>query len=1626
MSARAVRFGWWSRRRLGAAVCAAVLLAVGSVAPVGAAEGVLTPTGLSASSAVGGVLLEWDAPVADSGSVTGYRILRRRTDVGEQRLSQLVRDTATTSTSYLDGSAVDGGTYVYRVRAMRGDARSAISDKATIAYEVLPVVGRTGGLSGSDEAEFEAVWSSVLTVGALAAGVPGFQNYQGPSFAQGSLSQDQFMVDGESVRVIAVFNHAGLVLGLSHELPRGFVLRSGTEEFLASDSFVQSMGVAQGRYWWPTAPMGWSVGDEVELSIAISDSGSMPQRAPAPPSAVFDQTPTAHDGVSQFDVRLLFDHANLDIDAQTLKHHALAVAGADIAEVRKYSVSKQSWIVTLQPTGPGTITITLPATIDCALPDAVCTNDRRGLRARVETTIPGSAEASLGSLDIDGAVIDPAFDPAETLHAAAAAPGASQITVTAEAAAAAQGATVSITPADADAALPGHQVALATGADTAIHITVTAPDTTTTQRYWLVVSETSAPADTTSALNSMQFTGLEPLTFDDHQNRYQLTAPPNMSHTTVVTSRADTGATVETITVRVGPDGLHADHHDADTNQPGHQVHLAETGDTLIIVRITTNDGLSQSVYLTLITQTADTPPTPTTKTTRTQRAPTPKDTTASAAPVLSSLSLTDAELSPVFASDTFEYRAGVAAAVEQVTIAAATDDADASLLIVPADTDPNTDGWQIALGAPGSDTTIVVIVNSDGKLNSYLITVSRETVQIATTLQSLSIDDHELAPVFDSATYLYAADAPAEVSEVTIRAVATDPGARIEAVPADADPNLPGYQLSLGAPGAQSSASAAFVVSAVGGTGHSTYVVSVTRAAPDPADASLRSLAVNGYGLAPAFASDWYQYQVDVPAEADSVTIDAVTASLTATATVTPADADPLQPGYQIPLGAVEQDGEPSVTTVTVGVNSQDNATTNTYTILITRAAAGPAFAHNPARDIDTLWTRESIYFPRLWSDGEVMWATHNNDFKIYAYDLETGAPLPDRNIALNNSYTRGLWSDGETMWVLDVYERALAYDLATGDRRPDSDIRYLHPYNSTVEGLWSDGEILWVSNANDLDKVFAYDFATGDRLPDYDFNGLVAAGNTGPMGLWSDGVTMWVADLYEGLFAYDLYTGDRRPSLDFDTDALSVAGIDGTWMGLWSDGETMWVATPRNNTITALNMPVSAPRSTALKSLELEGIPLPSFKRRLAQEVFVGSTITSTIVAATAAHPDATVMILPEDADSATTDHDIDLSAGANTVTVAVSNGADTSTYTVTVTQLDIPVVSDSADLVSLSVVGAEVSELDPATLRHETVVAASVDAVIVGAMPSDEYASVSITPEDADGAATGHQVNLSEGRNVIRVTVESSDRSNSQVYAVVVNRVSEAPFGWNPAKDLRAASTAGNYDPRTVWSDGETMWMLNGEVFDDTTSRAFAYDLATGDRRAARDIHLAAANDRPSGMWSDGQTLWVSDTWSRTAFAYDLATGDRRAVSDIHHGAPLPTPVTPGHAGLWSDGETLWISYVTWSHITPTWKFIIGAYDLATGSRRPNRDFVPADNPWISGFWSDGSTVWVSDFERVKLFAYDFATGARLPSLDFNTLRDAENHRPLGLWSDGTTMWVADYAADRVFAYNMPTDE
>ena len=77
------------------------------------------------------------------------------------------------------------------------------------------------------------------------------------------------------------------------------------------------------------------------------------------------------------------------------------------------------------------------------------------------------------------------------------------------------------------------------------------------------------------------------------------------------------------------------------------------------------------------------------------------------------------------------------------------------------------------------------------------------------------------------------------------------------------------------------------------------------------------------------------------------------------------------------------------------------------------------------------------------------------------------------------------GLWSDGTTMWVATDSGWLRAYDLNSGVRSAEFDIRIQTEYDSQNNtygmppgDIWSDGETIWVTNRIGL--IDAY------RLPD------------------------------------------------------------------------------------------------------------------------------------------------------------------------------------------------------------------------------------------------------------------------------------------------------------------------------------------------------------------------------------------------------------------------------------------------------------------------------------------------------------------------------------------------------------
>ena len=234
------------------------------------------------------------------------------------------------------------------------------------------------------------------------------------------------------------------------------------------------------------------------------------------------------------------------------------------------------------------------------------------------------------------------------------------------------------------------------------------------------------------------------------------------------------------------------------------------------------------------------------------------------------------------------------------------------------------------------------------------------------------------------------------------------------------------------------------------------------------------------------------------------------------------------------------------------------------------------------------------------------------------------------------------------------------------------------------------------------------------------------------------------------------------------------------------------------------------------------------------------------------------------------------------------------------------------------------------------------------------------------------------------------------------------SEVDFEWTVKRDIEELDS-GHDTPTGLWSDGATLWVLeNGDGADDAI---YAYDLKTGERDEEREFELAETNRAPRGVWSDRTVLWVSDSGRNRLFAHDLESGERLEERDI-----ALADRNRDARGIWSGDETMWV--------LDGGKDSLFAYDLGSGELLAEYALDSANSD-PHGIWSDGVTVWVSDHGAKRLFAYRLEGEELTRNRDeeFGELSQASNNSPRGIWSDGDFMYVADESDDRVYTYNIP---
>ena len=764
-----------------------------------------------------------------------------------------------------------------------------------------------------------------------------------------------------------------------------------------------------------------------------------------------------------------------------------------------------------------------------------------------------------------------------------------------------------------------------------------------------------------------------------------------------------------------------------------------------------------------------------------------------------------------------------------------------------------------------------------------------------------------------------------------------------------------------------------------------------------------------------------------------------------------------------------------------------------------------------DPAKDFNTLQDAGNRWPTGLWSDGTTMWVADWEDDKIYAYKMSDksrdSAKDFDTLKAAGNTNPTGLWSDGTTMWVSDTADRIYAYKMSdkSRDAAREIDINGLIG-NRYIQGIWSDGTTMWAvdytGQDNDVgNKIYAFNLSGRTRDASKDFDTLSAAGNNTPRDIWSDGTTMWVPDsLDDKIYAYRLSDAATLSSLSLSGLRLSPAFDSGTVRYtasiLQSGAQTTVAATAAQSTASVSILPADADTMTAGHQVALAN----------GMETYIIITVTPSsgqdrayIVAITnqfaSRNPSQDLNNLNED-DGINSPYGL----WSDGVTIWVLNNSKDPklfAYDLATKQRD-----PAEDIGGLKAAG----NANPKGIWSDGTTMWITD------WDDDNIRAYKMSDKSRDSAKDFDTLKAAGNTNPTGLWSDGTTMwvadTGDRIYAYKMSDKSR-----DASKEIDVNSLIGNRYIQGIWSDGTTMWASNYSVSNNVNNKIYAFHLSARTRDAAKDFDSlsAAGNNQPRGLWSDGATMWVADSQDDKIYAYRLSDAAtlsslslsglrlspafdsgtvRYTASILQSGAQttvaataaqstasvsiLPADadtmtaghqvalangmetyiiitVTPssgqdrayivaitnqfasrnpsqdlntlGAAGntasgsLWSDGTTMWV--MDWEDIH------LYAYNLADKSRDASKDFdrsIAAENTALGSIWSDGVTMWILDYRDNKIYAYKMSDKSRDASKDFDTLRTAGNTNSAGLWSNGATMWTADSKAGKIYAYKM----
>jgi gliding motility-associated-like protein len=620
--------------------------------------------------------------------------------------------------------------------------------------------------------------------------------------------------------------------------------------------------------------------------------------------------------------------------------------------------------------------------------------------------------------------------------------------------------------------------------------------------------------------------------------------------------------------------------------------------------------------------------------------------------------------------------------------------------------------------------TYTITATNIDGGSATYNLSIVI-TSSANSNLGLLSISSGTLSSTFTASTLNYTATVNFGTTSLTITPTLSDANASVKVngttITNGAASNI---SLSVGANTIN------IEITAEDGTSTKTYAVVVTRAAASNV-ASLNGFSLNVGTLSPSFNTSTYNYTASVGSGTSSITITAGGSNAQAAITVN---------GSTLTNGGATVNLVSGTNTVTVVVTAEDGVTTNTYSLIVTKAA------------------------------------TISNDASLGGFTLSTGTISPSFNTSTYN-YTSSVGANTNSIVITPSGSNAQASITVNGVALTNG--------GATVNLVTGTNTITVVVTAEDGIVTRTYtlivtktnSFSTNANLTNLVLSNATLSSN------FVTSTVSYTSSVTYGTASVTIVPTLSDPLASIKVNNVTVAnGASSSAINLAVGANTINVVVTAEDGTSTKMYSVIITRAAASTLSTLSGFVLnvgtlsPSFNAGTYNYTAnVGSGTSSMTITPSGSNGQATITVNGAALINGTAT--VNLVTGTNTITVLVTaeDGTSTKTYTVVVTKAT--AISTDATLSGFVLnVGTLSPIFNANTFNYTASVGSGTSSLTITPSGSDGQSTITVDGAAlTNGAAT---VNLITGTNTITVLVTAEDGTSTKTYTLIVTRAAVPP--------------------------------------------------------------------------------------------------------------------------------------------------------------------------------------------------------------------------------------------------------